>query len=78
MARLTIFLDENERIGLIRLAAREMRWPRDQIRFIVRNELERQGLLQTAPAVGDAYSMLQPERPASDLPAPAPTDGGVK
>jgi len=43
--RLTIFLSEEEREALSTVAKAEMRFPRDQVRHIVRKELERRGLL---------------------------------
>lgn len=42
--RIQIALDAAERSGLIRLAEKEMRDPRDQLKLILRQELERRGL----------------------------------
>jgi hypothetical protein len=48
LVRLSVNLDREERIALDRLALKEMRDPRDQIRFILRSELKRQGLLMNS------------------------------
>lgn len=45
MIRYLISLEPEEATVLFELAASEMRDPRDQIRFILRMELERRGLL---------------------------------
>lgn len=45
MIRLQIILNSAEGAALTRLANQELREPRDQIRLIVRRELERRGLL---------------------------------
>jgi hypothetical protein len=50
--RLMINLNSDEAEALARLAASELRDPRDQIRFVVRCELERQGLLHPENAGG--------------------------
>ena len=43
--RLLITLDSAERSALTKLSQKELRDPRDQLRLILRQELERQGLL---------------------------------
>lgn len=43
--KMTVFLDEDEGNALKAIAERELRFPRDQVRFILRSELERRGLL---------------------------------
>lgn len=48
MPRLVITLSEHEKIALISLAHREVRHPRDQVRIMVRSELERLGYLKSA------------------------------
>jgi hypothetical protein len=50
--RLMINLNSDEAEALARLAASELRDPRDQIRFVVRCELERQGLLHSEDTGG--------------------------
>jgi len=44
-SRITITLDRKERAALMQLASSEMREPRDQVRYILRNELKRLGLI---------------------------------
>lgn len=44
--RMVITLNKNERQALGQLASRELRDPRDQIRLIVRQALEREHLLE--------------------------------
>ena len=45
MSRVVIALCEDERDALVRLALLELRTPSDQIRFVLRAEFERRGLL---------------------------------
>jgi len=47
MGQITITLQQDEQKALWELAERECRDPRDQIRVVLRQELERLGLLQT-------------------------------
>lgn len=44
-SRMTITLAEDERLALNRMAAAECRFPKEQIRYLVRQEAERRGLL---------------------------------
>lgn len=46
MVRLQIVLDPNEANVLAKWAASELRDPRDQIRLVLRKELERRGLIE--------------------------------
>jgi len=46
MVRIQVALDPTEASALSRWAASEMRDPREQIRWLVRQELERRGLLE--------------------------------
>lgn len=46
MRKVTITVDECERVALVQLAQRERRDPRDQAALIVRRELERLGLIE--------------------------------
>lgn len=48
MQRITITLCPNEREALWRLAESELRHPRDQIHFLLREELKRRGLVKSA------------------------------
>ncbi|MEK6753465.1 MAG: hypothetical protein AABZ00_14505 [Chloroflexota bacterium] len=53
MTRLLIYLSEEEKTALQAMAEREMRGLREQTRLILRQELERCGLLQAGPARAD-------------------------
>ena len=44
--RINLFLTNPELTALLKLSESEMRLPKDQIRLIVRNELERRGMLE--------------------------------
>jgi len=44
MARITVTLERQERAGLMKLADAELRSPSEQLRHILRQELERRGL----------------------------------
>lgn len=46
MARITVTLREDERQALVAMAASELRDPRDQARAILREEMQRRGLLK--------------------------------
>lgn len=48
--RMTITLSEQERLALREMAKRDMRLPRDQVRFVLRQEFERRGLLEDKQA----------------------------
>lgn len=60
MVRLQVVFDSAEGRALTELAVNELRDPRDQIRLIVRRELERRGLLppsdQPARAQGEQFT----------------------
>ncbi|MEK6752732.1 MAG: hypothetical protein AABZ00_10745 [Chloroflexota bacterium] len=45
MAKIIVYLGEQERNALQQLAQREMRLPRAQVALIIRQELVRQGML---------------------------------
>lgn len=45
MSRVIVTLRQDEREALTKLALTELRTPRDQARFIIRQELERLGML---------------------------------
>jgi hypothetical protein len=63
MVKFQLTLDENEAKALSRWAAAEMRDPRDQIRFIVRQALERQGYLPAESAGESAEGISQQTQP---------------
>lgn len=54
VSRLTITLQEDEKVALGRLSEKEKRDPRDQAALLIRNELERRGLLPANVVVHDA------------------------
>ncbi len=58
MVKFQVSLDPTEAEALARWAESEMRDPRDQIRFLLRAELERRGLLAIIPA---AQKTLMPD-----------------
>lgn len=43
--RITVFIEEDERVALEKWAAQEMRGLRDQIRFVLREVIQQRGLL---------------------------------
>ena len=45
MMRMTIILNDTERTALQAMASKSLRMPRDQVRYILRQELERGGFL---------------------------------
>lgn len=53
VTRLKLPLEQAEYSALLRLARAELRSPDDQVRFIIRKELERRGLL---PNVAEQYN----------------------
>lgn len=55
-ARITVSLERCERAALMKLADIELRNPADQLRHILRQELERRGLL---PPTGDQQAQGQ-------------------
>ena len=52
MSRIPILLDEKAAAGLVALAKQEYRDPRQQAAVIIRQELERLGLLSNDPRAG--------------------------
>jgi hypothetical protein len=63
MTRIVILLDKDERRALDRLAMHELRDPRWQVRFLIRKELERCGLLRAelTPTTEPAPEEPKPE-----------------
>ena len=53
MVRLQVVLDPSEADALAQWAASELRDPRDQVRLVLRQELQRRGLLQPTEDVAD-------------------------
>ncbi len=67
MVRLQLLLDRTEAEALSRWAAAELRDPRDQIRLVLRQELERRGLLQSTEDVADGQDVSsQADREGTD------------
>jgi hypothetical protein len=54
VTRLKLPLEQEEYTALLKMAGDELRNPTDQARFILRQELERRGLLQLAPVATPA------------------------
>jgi hypothetical protein len=48
MRRVTVVIEDEEKAGLAEWARREYRHPRDQLRLILRDALQRQGLLPSS------------------------------
>ena len=48
LTRLTILLSDDERFALQKLGEQEMRGMKDQVRILLRTELERRGFLENA------------------------------
>jgi hypothetical protein len=55
VTRVTVTLEQPEYTALLEVAGKELRNPADQVRFVLRQELERQGML---PATGKAKQPL--------------------
>ena len=53
MVKVYIVLDDQEAEALTKLAERELRYPKEQIRLFVREGLERRGLLAKAQSKGN-------------------------
>jgi hypothetical protein len=49
MAKIIVYLRDQENDALHRLAQKEYRQPKAQAALIIRRELERQGMLETTP-----------------------------
>lgn len=49
--RLTVTLEQPEYTALLEIADKELRNPADQVRFVLRQELERRGLLPAAAKI---------------------------
>ena len=54
MSRIVVTLGRAELEALVKLSLAEVRIPRDQVRYILRQELERRGLLPTQDAQAQA------------------------
>ena len=78
MVRLQVVLDPAEADALARWAASELRDPRDQIRLVLRQELERRGLLRFTERVPNGHEGLaQPDQADAQVDTlPVITHGG--
>ena len=65
MAKIIVYLGEQERSALNQLAQREMRVPRAQAALIIRQELVRQGMLPEKTKAQDPGLILEPEGEAA-------------
>lgn len=59
MAKIIVYLGDQERNALLQLAQRELRLPRAQAALIIRQELVRQGMLPVQPATTETASALE-------------------
>lgn len=55
VSRVTVTLEQPEYSGLLQIAVAELRNPPDQLRHILRQELERQGLWPPAEIQGTSH-----------------------
>ena len=60
MSRVTVTLCPAEREALVKLALTELRSPRDQVRYIIRRELEQLGLLPPADVSDATQAQARP------------------
>ena len=65
MAKIIVYLGDQERNALLQLAQREMRLPRAQAALIIRQELVRQGMLPIQRPIQDPTSTLEIQTGAS-------------
>lgn len=69
--RLTITLERSECTALLEVAVAELRTPEDQIRFIVREEMQRRHLLLPPPSSSERSEEL-PRRVFAPPSSPSP------
>ena len=65
MAKIIVYLGDQERNALLQLAQRELRLPRAQAALINRQELVRQGMLPIQHPIQDAATTLEIQTGAS-------------
>ena len=58
MAKIIVYLGDQERNALLQLAQRKLRLPRAQAALIIRQELVRQGMLSNQHPIQDVPSTL--------------------
>lgn len=59
MAKIIVYLGDQERNALLQLAQRELRLPRAQAALIIRQELVQQGMLTIQHPIPDTTSSLE-------------------
>lgn len=59
MAKIIVYLGDQERNALQQLAQRELRLPRAQAALIIRQELVRQGMLPMLPPISETTTNLE-------------------
>ena len=59
MAKIIVYLGDQERNALLQLAQRELRLPRAQAALIIRQELVRQGMLPMQAHITETASSLE-------------------
>jgi hypothetical protein len=64
--RLTVTLEQSEYSALLKVAVAELRNPSDQLRYILRRELERLGLIQAADSGGTAQAQKSEQEASSE------------
>ena len=62
LARMTITLAEDERNALQHMAEAECRYPREQLRYLLRREAQARGLLDPSAAHKESEQREQPQR----------------
>ena len=65
MAKIIVYLGDQERNALLQLAQRELRLPRAQAALIIRQELVRQGMLPNLHPLSDSPSPCEGQTGAS-------------
>ena len=65
MAKIIVYLGDQERNALLQLAQRELRLPRAQAALIIRQELVRQGMLPIQAHITETASSLEESTGAS-------------
>jgi len=57
--RITLTLEQIEYSGLLEIALGELRTPQEQLRYLLRQELVRRGLLPIQNGKGDSHCQMQ-------------------
>jgi len=67
MAKIIVYLRDQERDALYRLAEQEYRQPKAQAALIIRTELERRGILAIRPEPPNIHEEKTDEHPSQQL-----------